>query len=136
MSEQQAKTRSKSRPSGKSTSPPHSTILVQSLKWRCRHPAGPASLGPYASVSTPFLRSSACSRRVRARPCSDVARRCDGALTAGHQCHGGRYAFRREPLCAAHAWCASHGGLFTPLAFLILLPEASRTLYISGPRPA
>ena len=47
--------------------------------------------GPHPCVHMPacpphFLRSSAWSQRVRERPCSDVARRCDDALTAGHPC--------------------------------------------------
>ena len=49
-----------------------------------------------------FLRSSAWSRMARARPFGGVARRCDGALTAGRPCCGGRFAFRRGPLCTAH----------------------------------
>ena len=49
-----------------------------------------------------FLRSSAWSRRARARHFGGVARRCDGALTAGCPCCGGRFAFRRGPLCTAH----------------------------------
>ena len=54
-----------------------------------------------------FFRSSAWNQRVRETLCSDVARRCDGALTARHPCHGGMFAFRRGPLCTARAWCAS-----------------------------
>ena len=50
-----------------------------------------------------FLRSSAWSRRVRARPFGGVAHRCNGALTAGRPCCCGRFAFQREPLCTAHA---------------------------------
>ena len=63
---------------------------------------------PHPSVHMPaypphFLRSSAWSQRVRETPCSDVARRCDGALTARHPYHGGMFAFRRGPLCTARA---------------------------------
>ena len=43
------------------------------------------------------------SKGERERHCSDVARRCDGALTAGHPCLGGRFAFRRGPFCTARA---------------------------------
>ena len=44
------------------------------------------------------------SQRVREIPCSVVARRCDGALTAGYPYRGGgRFAFRRGPLCTSRA---------------------------------
>ena len=33
---------------------------------------------------------------MRESPCLDVALRCDGALTAGHPCHGGKSAFQRK----------------------------------------
>ena len=62
--------------------------------------------GPHPCVHMPacpshFFRSSAWNQRVRETPCSDVALRCDGALTARHPCHGGMFAFRRGPLCTA-----------------------------------
>ena len=50
-----------------------------------------------------FLRSSAWSRRLRARPFGGAAHRCDGGQSAGHPYCGGRLAFRRGPLCTAHA---------------------------------
>ena len=74
-----------------------------------------------------FLRSSAWNQKVRETPCSDVARRYDGALTAGHPCHGGKSAFQREPPCTASSrhsflrpspsWCFFHKprGLSTSL---------------------
>ena len=37
-----------------------------------------------------FLRSSAWSRMARAKPLGGAALRCDGALTAGRPCCGGR----------------------------------------------
>ena len=64
--------------------------------------------GPHPCIHMPacpphFLRSSAWNQRVRETPCSDVARRCDGALTARHPFHGGMFSFRRGPLCTARA---------------------------------
>ena len=88
------------------------------LKSTSRHPARTASLCPYASGSTPFFRSSAWNQRVRETPCSNVARRCYGALTARHPCHGGMFAFRRGPLCTARAWCASSRHSFYTLRLL------------------
>ena len=82
-----------------------------------------------------FLRSSACSQRVRARPFGGAAHRCDGGQSAGHPCCGGRFAFRRGPLCTAHAMRFFTTFFFTPFAFLMFSPPASRIEYILGRRP-
>ena len=71
-------------------------------------------------VSTPFfdpvLGVEGCERE---RPCSDVAHRCDGALTAGHPCHSGRDAFRRGPLLLLVPDVLLRDILFTPFAILV-----------------
>ena len=82
-----------------------------------------------------FLRSSAWNQRVRKTPCSDVARRCDGALTARHPCHGGMFASRRGPLCTLVPDVRLHDILFYTLRLLGVFPPASRIEYICGRRP-
>ena len=83
---------------------PHSEALFEKSCLRCHpthryHRMGSSGVkqlfnpprdiprGPHACVHMPacpphFLRSSTWNQRVRETPCSDVARRCDGALTA------------------------------------------------------
>ena len=83
-----------------------------------------------------FLRSSAWSRRARARPFGGVARRCDGALTAGHPCLWRKVRFSKR----ASLYCSClirffTTFFFTPFAFLMFPPHASRIEYILGRRP-
>ena len=93
---------------------PPDTQLPPELKgWavhRCTHPSQQCQPEGRLCARRPacpphFQLSSAWSRRVRARPYSGAARRRDGGRTAGQPCHGGRFAFRREPLYTAHVRC-------------------------------
>ena len=133
---------------------PHSEALFEKSCLRCHpthsyHRMGSSGVEqlfnpprdiPHPCVHMPacpphFLRSSAWNQRMRETPCSDVARIYDGALTARHSCHGGRFAFRRGPLCTARAGDAFlHDILFYTLAFLVFIPPASRIEYIFGRR--
>ena len=49
---------------------------------------------------------------MRERPSSDVARRCDGVLTAGHLCHGGSMLIKDSLFILLMPDAIFHGGLF------------------------
>ena len=129
---------------------PHSEALFEKSCLRC-HPThsyhrmgssgvdqlfNPTRDTPYPCVHMPacpphFLRSSAWNQRVRGTPCSDVAHRYDGALTARHPYHGGK----RASLYCSCLMCFFTTVCFTPFAFLVFIPPASRIEYIFGRRP-
>ena len=86
----------------------NSSSIYASISVSARHPAGTASLCPKASVSTQF---SALQRlKSKGESVTKCCHRCDGTLTAGHPCHGERYAFQGESLCTAHVLI--HSDLF------------------------
>ena len=96
----------------------------------CNIPRGPHPCVHMPACPPPFLRSSAWNQRLRETPCSDVARRCDGALTARHPCHGeeGLFALLVPDVLL-------HDILYYTLRLLCVFPPASRIEYIFGRRP-
>ena len=79
-----------------------------------------------------FLRSSAVSRRARAIPCSNAAHRYDRRTSI--PCRN-LFFSKRASLYCSWRMCFFTVFIFTPLAFLMLFPLASRMLYILGRRP-
>ena len=78
--------------------PPDTQLSPDRVLKRCTHPSQPRQPEGYLCARRPvceprFWLSSTWSRRVRVRPYSGAAHRCDGTLTAGRPCHGGRFAF-------------------------------------------
>ena len=134
---------------------PHSEALFEKSCLRCHpthsyhrmrssgveqlfNPPGDIPQGPHPCVHMPacsphFLRSSAWNQRVRETPCSDVARRCDGRKTSmpwRNVCFS-----KRASLYCSCLMCFFTAFFFTPFAFFVFIPPASRIEFIFGRRP-
>ena len=86
---------------------------------------------------TVFCDPALWSRRGTTRPYSSAGRICGDLLIAACPYHGGRSSCRRGPLCTASCrMCFFMTFFFTPFAFLMFFPPASKIEYILGRRPA
>ena len=90
---------------------------------------------PPHDIPHPCVPNPACPPHFLRSTFSDVARRCDGALTARHPCHNGRFAFQRGLFVLLVPDVLLHEILFYTLLLLGVFPPASRIEYIFGRRP-